>query len=89
MNFWKESIVGVLLPILGCGLVFIGLMVGGNLLIDSWTAPKCPDCKTQVEATATYCPECGFALADFCDECGEALSKEAKFCSNCGEKVID
>ena len=60
------------------------------------TFRTCPECSTNVPATAKFCPECGHAFAQdeevaekalACRNCGAELAPNAKFCAECGTPV--
>lgn len=50
----------------------------------------CPDCGTEVKASAKFCPECGRKFASdkkVCPSCGTEMKGTAKFCPECGKKM--
>ncbi len=51
----------------------------------------CPECKTEMKASAKFCPECGKKMPTsskkHCPECGTEVKSTAKFCPECGTKL--
>lgn len=83
---------------LGMGVGIGGVMgnqVGGVAKsINIKEMKKCPNCKSELEATQRFCPSCGHDShkeqkeadnATVCSECGKTYSKTFKFCPECGE----
>lgn len=46
----------------------------------------CPNCKEDLEASATICHACEYVLPVNC-ACGNQCPPDSKFCSNCGNKL--
>ena len=92
----KNNGVGGIGATLGAGLA-VGEMVRDSIKSSTAEKPKaevpkkvCPECGTEVRATAKFCPECGHKfVADkkICPECGTEMKGTAKFCPECGKKM--
>src|SRR5437879_1400417 len=45
---------------------------------------RCPNCNSDVPASAKFCAECGTRIDGLCASCGAANPAGAKFCMQCG-----
>ncbi|MCL2527502.1 MAG: SPFH domain-containing protein [Defluviitaleaceae bacterium] len=85
----------------GIGIAMGGAM--GNQInqmaqgINTGTSKKCPDCNTDMAATARFCPDCGSdttkprgGSADdaACADCGVTFSKQYRFCPGCSKPYV-
>ena len=92
----KNTGIGGIGANLGAGLA-VGEMVRDSIKSATAEKPKaevakkvCPECGTEIRATAKFCPECGHkfvAEKKVCPDCGTEMKGTAKFCPECGRKM--
>lgn len=47
----------------------------------------CPQCGSEVAATARFCGDCGTAMCAVCGTCGKENPAQSKFCGECGRAL--
>lgn len=60
---------------------------GKYLMYELSNVNDCPNCKTLIPNTFTFCPVCGYKMTVSCKGCGTEQSIYNSFCTKCGKTL--